>query len=370
MLKPRLALIADQRVRVLALGHQQEADLAPILHERQGHLHCPPGGLSTGAVAIKAEHHAGGSPEQALQVRRRGCRSQGGDSVVDPILGQANNVHITLHHHRLIELTHLAPRTIQAIQLGALVKQGRFRRVEVFRLTLADHPPAETNQLAAMVLDRKHDSPAKTVVMAPIFFFNGQARLGQQFLCARLSAQHPDQVVPAFGSKTHAKHRCSLAVQAPLLEVIDHLTRIGMLLELLLVPARGPFNDVMQLGNLLPCLVIGLRIPRHLQTDPGSQCFHRVQKLHVVIIHQEADGGAVRSTTEAVIKLLGRADVEGGRFLVVEGAAGSKLRARPLQRHTGVDQLGDICSGYQLVDELFGYSAHTGDSGKSVRFIA
>jgi hypothetical protein len=60
---------------------------------------------------------------------------------------------------------------------------------------------------------------------------------------------------------------------------------------------------------------------------------------------------AMRAATEAVIKLLGRADREGRRFFVVEGAAGGVVGAGFFERNVAVDQIDDVDPGQQILDK-------------------
>ena len=67
-------------------------------------------------------------------------------------------------------------------------------------------------------------------------------------------------------------------------------------------------------------------------------------------------GGAARAAPEAGIKLLVRAHREGGRFLVVERAAGLVVLAGFLERHPPINDLDDIQTLQQLVDEISWYA--------------
>jgi len=54
---------------------------------------------------------------------------------------------------------------------------------------------------------------------------------------------------------------------------------------------------------------------------------------------------------KAVIELLGRADREGGRFLVVERAAGGVIGAGFLERNVSIHQIDDVDPGEEVLDE-------------------
>ena len=89
-----------------------------------------------------------------------------------------------------------------------------------------------------------------------------------------------------------------------------------------------------------------------------GQFVDRVEELEAVVIHQEADRGAVRAAAEAVIELLGRRHREDGRALVVERAARRVFLALALQRHARADHLDDVGAREQVVDEGVGDAGH------------
>jgi hypothetical protein len=93
---------------------------------------------------------------------------------------------------------------------------------------------------------------------------------------------------------------------------------------------------------------------RDLQADRGGQVLDRLDEADAGVLHQEADGAAVRAAAEAVVELLGRADREGGGFLGMEGTAGAVIGARLLQRHVAFDHIDDVDAGKQFLDEAFG----------------
>ena len=52
----------------------------------------------------------------------------------------------------------------------------------------------------------------------------------------------------------------------------------------------------------------GLRLARQRHTGALREIRHDIEKFHLLILHEEADHGAMRSATEAVIELLVGAD--------------------------------------------------------------
>ena len=67
--------------------------------------------------------------------------------------------------------------TEQAVGLAALVKYGRFRRIQILGFTLAENTATETNNPAAVVMDREHDALAETIVIAAFILLDQHACL-------------------------------------------------------------------------------------------------------------------------------------------------------------------------------------------------
>src|SRR5690606_7680517 len=91
-----------------------------------------------------------------------------------------------------------------------------------------------------------------------------------------------------------------------------------------------------------------------LKAGAFGQIFHRLDEAEVVVVHQEAQRRAMRAAAKAVIELFVRDHGEGGRLLAVEGAAGLVFLTLALQRHTRGDQLGQIGTSNQFIDEMLG----------------
>ena len=158
---------AYQRVRIMAVWQEQELELLPALQRRQRILQRAPGRRAPGAVAVEAEHDVVGQPGQALEVIGRRCRAEGRAGVADSVLGEGDDVHIAFddQNHRNVaqRLAHL----VGAVQLAALVKERRLRRIQVLRIVFAafaEDAPAKGDHTAARVADGEHQPMAETVV--------------------------------------------------------------------------------------------------------------------------------------------------------------------------------------------------------------
>ena len=126
-----------------------------------------------------------------------------------------------------------------------------------------------------------------------------------------------------------------------------------MLAQLAAIPAVGLGERGEQPGMGL-ALAAGApaALARHLQPQAAGEVLDRLHEVHVLVLHEKADGGAVGPAAEAVVELLLGADGEGGRLLGVEGAAGDELAPGLLQRHVVADHVDDVDAGEELVDEV------------------
>src|SRR5688572_8920181 len=120
--------------------------------------------------------------------------------------------------------------------------------------------------------------------------------------------------------------------------------RLGHALEQLVIAARGPLAF----------------FPRNLNAHHARQRFHGIRKLEMIVLHQEAEGGAMRTAAEAVVKTLGRTDGKGRGFLIVKRADRLVLASRLLQLDACSQDLDDVRPGNQVVNEMLGYQSGHG----------
>ena len=84
---------------------------------------------------------------------------------------------------------------------------------------------------------------------------------------------------------------------------------------------------------------------RHGHAYAVGQVLHRFGKRQPLVFHNETDGRAVCAATEAMVKLLARADGKRRGFLLVERTAGHIVRAAFLQRNLFIDDVDHIDFG-------------------------
>src|SRR5438876_11968420 len=110
-------------------------------------------------------------------------------------------------------------RLDQAVELAPFFKQWGLWRVQIFRLPIAHHPPAEADHRAARAEDREHHALAEAVVALTLFAFDHQAGLDQRLVL--VGRKRRLQALPPLRRVADAKARGDLAGEPPPLEVID-----------------------------------------------------------------------------------------------------------------------------------------------------
>jgi hypothetical protein len=156
--------------------------------------------------------------------------------------------------------------------------------------------------------------------------------------------------LPAIRRVTDTEASGHFAGEASFLAVFDGVWRN---LELRLVVRGSACHDLDQRAGLAGFLIVEAAAIafRYRHAGATSQVLDGIDEAHALVFHDEADSRAVGAAAEAVVELLGRADREGRRFLVVEGAAGGVVGAGLLERHVAVHQVDDVDPGQQILDE-------------------
>ena len=95
-----------------------------------------------------------------------GGGAQGGDHIGDAVLGQGDHVHVAFHHIETVTAVAALAPFPQPVKLLALVENGGFRAVQVFRFAVAEHPATEADGAPAAIADREDDAIAEFVVGA------------------------------------------------------------------------------------------------------------------------------------------------------------------------------------------------------------
>ncbi len=99
------------------------------------------------------------------------------------------------------------------------------------------------------------------------------------------------------------------------------------------------------LAGAVACLI------GHVKIVHGGQLFDGFNELELVVVHQKVDGVAVCATAEAVVELFFTVYGERGGFFVMERTARMVVLALLFQLNPRVDQIDDIGSRQQVIDE-------------------
>ena len=121
--------------------------------------------LLTGAIAVKTKDRlVGHLPEQRELVfgQRRAERR---DARRIPHADHGDHVDIAFDHHDRTAVMGRLPRGAEIVEMVALVKQRRFRRIQIFRRhVLLERAAAKRNHAAPHIGDRKHHAVAEAII--------------------------------------------------------------------------------------------------------------------------------------------------------------------------------------------------------------
>ena len=273
-------------------------------------------------------------------------RAQRRHGIADTVLGQRHDIHVAFNDDGRIGLTQRLTRLRQAEKLAPLLEQRCFRRIEVFRLALADHPATEGDDLAFLVDDWKHHAITETVVKPSLLVADDQSGLLQFGPAVIIESRF--QPLPVVRRIADAETLRDFTTEAAPLEIIN---RFFGTLELLVVVLDRARHDLGQRRQLRAVVWPPRFFFRDLHADAAGQFLDRIDKTQSGIFHEKADRRPVRAATEAVVELLRLADGEGRCLLVVERAACRIVGPGLFQRHVTVDQVDNVDAMQQFLDE-------------------
>jgi len=304
----------------------------------------PPGGLAPGLVAIKGIDQTIGVAQQGAHMNRRGGGTQRGHGKLHAVLGQRDYVHVAFDHDGAAGSLDRGARFEQTVKLRAFMEQRGFRRIEVFRLPLAEYPAAEADDLALDVLDGEHDAVAEAVV-APIVAIDDQAggREGVRRVIGKNLFQRGPSIRRVTDADSGRRRRRSVRV------VSNSRWHAASASTVFYRNCAACSSASHSAGGGLGRSGSPDSAPAGPRPGPAPRLR---RKAHVLVFHQETERGAVCAAAEAVVELLGRADREGGCFFAVKGAAGLVVLPSFLQRHAPIDDVDDVDAGKQGVDEI------------------
>ena len=242
-----------------------------------------------------------------------GGGAQGGYRIRDAGLVQAHHVHIAFDDHQPGKIRPRLPRFVQPVEFASLVKQGRLRGIEVFRLPLIDDPAPKPQHAPARITDRKHQAVPETVVKSggpfatPRIAFDDEAKLQNPAPLVFPRPEPGEQGIPGIRRIAESETRGGFRVDSARPYVP---ARALVVRQILLEKTRSPRHEILQVGASLIARL--QRLAWHFEPRALRQVPDGIEEFHLFVLHQEAQHGAVRAAAKAVVELLDRADPEGG----------------------------------------------------------
>ena len=247
--------------------------------------------------------------------------------------------------HPLVAL-HVLLGQVDAVEHVRLLVERGLGGVQVLRaLVLLEQPArAEPDRLAGHLADRPHEPSAEPVVDAALALADQpgrhQLRLGEP-----APAQVPHERVPPLRREADPEVGCRGPVEPALRQERSPGCGFGRA-ELLAVELLGHLvrlDEPAALARLLARTRCAALLVPQLDADLAGQVLDRLGEPEPVDLLHEVDDVAALAATEAVVPAHLRADVEGGRALVVERAqALHRSHARGLQGDVLPDDLVDV----------------------------
>jgi len=253
----------------------------------------------------------------------------------------------------------------------ALSKQRRFWRIKIFgrALIAAEHAPAEGDYFADIVADGKHDSAAETIVSSTLnvgrwtldvslfLFLRHEPALNQHLLHVTAFPRPIPKRLPLVRRETDLPVPRHAAIDPALLQIFTRRRGPLALQEIFMKPFRGLR---VQLQQRAPRFMLPIIIPArpafldHWDARTRRQFLHRGGKIEMLVIHHEPENAAAGTAAETMKRLALLADVERGRFLLMEWAERLVTRTRALERKIRPDHLDDVVSGGDLFNVSVG----------------
>ena len=344
MLEGGDARFFHERVGVFTGRHEHEAPFVLFIVLAENGFQRLARGFLPGGVAIEGEIDFLRAFFQLADMGVANGGAEGGDGIFHAVLPQFDDVHIAFGNEQgALTCLH---RLMQAVQLEALVKPRRLRRVQVFRLRFTHCPRTKGDDFAFDAVDGEDDALAEPVVVMVVFDAD-QPHILQQ-LQRVFAAEVSEECVAGRGIAELESIDCRF-FQLPLAQVIAR--RLAALAVKRFMKKRCCVGKAFQTEvvavfflriNLPPVVFVG-----DIQPVKFGEPLDGFREGQVVIIHQEADGIAADAAAKAVVKAFLRIDAERRRFFLMKRAASPMVAARFLgegnTRRQQREQIGSRC---------------------------
>ena len=154
------ALLADEFVGVGFARKRENADLEILFEEkRDGALGC---GLA-GVVGVVVDDDAAREAGEEFDLRLGKAGAAAGHYVADPGASDRDRVHVAFDENGKIGTAQRLFGAVEVVEDVALRIDRCFRRVEVFRLVVAERAATESNDFSGFVGDGERDTAAEAI---------------------------------------------------------------------------------------------------------------------------------------------------------------------------------------------------------------
>ena len=276
-----------------------------------------------------------------------------------------DDVHVALDDDDALLRTDRLFRSVESVEQGALVEQGRLWRVDVLGagcvrvglLRRCQEAGAEARDLTTLVADGEHEPVAKAVVAAALAL--DQQPGGHQLIPGEVAlCKVALQGVPAFEAVAELEHLDRVSVQSAGGQVGASGLRLLRVEEGVVEVGGGGLVRLEQ--PLLSLVLLGVPALAEADARPLSEQSQRLAELDVVPPHHEVKHvAAAAARAEAVPGLAVRCDRERGGLLVMKWTARLEVAPGALQRDGLADQLDNVDAALYFIDDAHARSPFT-----------
>ena len=246
---------------------------------------------------------------------------------------------------------------VEIVKHVALVKQRRFRRVQIFGRSIhIECAPAECNNPPARIADRKHHPVPEAVVgYGDVLARDRQPGFGHLIDGDIPGGKVRTQGRAVIGPIAQAEFLLDGGRQLPVRQIAPCLGATCRL-QFHLKELRRHFHYIIETCASLLALNISFRNLRHGKPRLHGEMLHRLGKFQAFLLDQKSEDVARGLAAEAVITALAVIDMEGRRLLAMERAARPivalpHIGLAPVPRDLAPDHRGDRNPAANIVEK-------------------
>jgi hypothetical protein len=250
---------------------------------------------------------------------------------------------------------------VQAVENFALLEDGRFGRIDVLAFVISgQHPATERDHAPLLIANRKHQPPAKPIVMAVgVLLANDQPALLHQRHVIALAGGPIHRVIPLLGRVAETEQLHRLRRDAAFGEVIARDLAAGIIGQHRLPALRDLLVDLEQLVlEKLRFLLSRALLEIERDFRPLRQTLHRFDKREIFVFANKRNDIAALVAAEAMENLPMRIDIEARGLFPMKRTERDKSAPGAFQRQNRADHVHDIARGANLLQSCRRNKSH------------